>query len=45
VEGRSIQDHNIAMMENGVKSESITILGKEEKDKERKRNVLNPYSL
>ncbi|SAM09130.1 hypothetical protein [Absidia glauca] len=29
VEGRSIPDHNIAMMENGVKSESITILGKE----------------
>ncbi|KAI9308191.1 nucleotide-diphospho-sugar transferase [Cunninghamella echinulata] len=29
VEGSPIADHNIAMMENGVKSQSITILGKE----------------
>ncbi|CAO3626907.1 unnamed protein product [Cunninghamella blakesleeana] len=29
VEGSSIADHNIAMMENGIKSQSITILGKE----------------
>ncbi|SAL95921.1 hypothetical protein [Absidia glauca] len=29
VEGSPITDHNIAMMENGVKSQSITILGKE----------------
>ncbi|KAI8081511.1 nucleotide-diphospho-sugar transferase [Halteromyces radiatus] len=29
VEGSPITDHNIAMMENGIKSQSITILGKE----------------
>ncbi|KAG0165009.1 Proteasome subunit alpha type-2 [Apophysomyces sp. BC1034] len=29
VEGSPIADHNVAMMKNGVKSQSITILGKE----------------
>ncbi|KAF7726927.1 Proteasome subunit alpha type-2 [Apophysomyces ossiformis] len=29
VEGSPIGDHNVAMMKNGVKSQSITILGKE----------------